>query len=234
MRTTIALAVLLVPTVALAVPIVKGGGEPGAATSWASKKDAVVLEIGADYDASEVASAIEKKVPGSSAKAKGSSVIVTGVAQDKLLAALAQIEVEPSMDDIDEMLTELRKPGDDEGSGSSIRATQAADFSDVMGEKEALVEGKIVAVEHHRFPMVVVTVKIGSVAAGVKGVKKGQTVKVIPRVKSRNGVIDPEDKTSKLNVGAWYAVKGDAVRLRFEGDAPRSDSIWIAAAFQRK
>jgi hypothetical protein len=219
---------------ARAEPVVKSGGVPGAATSWTSKKDAVVLEIGETYDASEVANAIQAKVPGAQAKARGTSVIVTGVAESKLLESLAKIDVAPSMDDIDEMLTSMQKPGgDEEGSGSSIRATQAADFSEVLGNDAELISAKVVEVEHHNFPVVIVKVQLTAVPKTVKTVKKGQKIALIPRVKSRDGVVDPNDKASKLNVGAWYAVKGDTVRVRLEGDKPQKDDVWVAAAFQR-
>jgi len=230
----IVLGVLIVPLSAGAEPVVKSGGVPGAATSWTAKKDAVVLEIGESYDANEIATAIQSKVAGATAKARGNTVIVTGVAEPKLLDALAKIDVEPTMDDIDEMLTSLQKPGgDEEGSGSSIRATQAADFTDVLGSAEELISAKVVGVEHHRFPVVIVKVQLTNVPKGVKTVKRGQKIALIPRVKSREGVIDPSDKASKLNVGAWYAVKGDTVRIRLEGDKPQKDEVWIAAAFQR-
>ena len=230
----IVLGVLILPLSAGAEPVVKSGGVPGAATSWTAKKDAVVLEIGEKYDAAEIATAIESKVAGASAKARGNTVIVTGVTEPKLLDALSKIDVEPSMDDIDEMLTSLQKPGgDDEGSGSSIRATQAADFSDVLGSAEELIGAKVVGVEHHRFPVVIVQVQITSVPKSMKALKRGQKISLIPRVKSKGGVIDPSDKASKLNVGAWYAVKCDAVRIRLEGDKPEKDEVWIAAAFQR-
>lgn len=226
---------LSLPALASAEPVVKPGGKPGAATSWTAKQDAVVLEISEEYDAEEVAAAVSDKVEGASAKAKGTTVIVTGVAEAKLLEALAEIEVEPSMDDIDEMLTALKNPGggDDEGSGSSIRASRASDFSDVLGAKEEQVLARVVSVKRHRFPMVVVTLKVMQVPKGVRGVRRGQTLEVIPRVKSRNGIVDPNDKASKLNVGAWYAVKGDRVRLRLEAREPDSDEIRVAAAFQR-
>ncbi len=233
-KTIILAALATAPLSARADPVVKNGGVPGAATSWTSRKDAVVLEIGDSYDANEIADAISAKVPGASAKARGNSVIVTGVPEAKLLSALTGIDVRPSVDDIDEMLTSLQKPGgDDEGSGSSIRATQVADFSDVLGDSGALIGAKVLSVEHHRFPVVILKVQVTAVPKGVKTVKKGQKIALIPRVKSRDGVIDPNDKASKLNVGAWYAVKGDVVRVRLEGDKPQRDAIWVAAAFQR-
>jgi hypothetical protein len=229
----IALGLLIAPLAASAEPLVKRGG-PGAAVSWTTKKDAVILEIGESYDAGEIAEVIQSKVAGATAKARGNTVIVTGVAEAKLLDALSRIEVEPSMDDIDEMLTSLQKPGgDEEGSGSSIRATQSADFSDVLGSKDELIGAKVLSVEHHRFPVVLVKVQVTSVPKGLKSVKRGQKIALIPRVKSKNGVIDPDDKASKLNIGAWYAVKGDTVRIRLEGAEPEKDEVWIAAAFQR-
>src|SRR5437667_390113 len=80
-----------------------------------------------------------------------------------------------------------------------------------------------------------VTLQITSIPKGVtlEGVKNGSTISVVPRVKSKSGVIDPADQPSKLNLGAWYAQPGDTVALRLEKKAGK-DKVWVAAAFERK
>ena len=225
--------VLLLPAVAIADPVVGPGGKPSAAVSWSSSGGAVVLKISSDFDAATVAKAISSGVPGATAKADDEQVVVSGVKEADLLKALEKVEVEQASDDVDEMLSALQNPGgDEEGSGSSIRATQAADLSGVLGKKTELIRAKVIAVKRHRFPLVMVTVRLEKVPKSVKGLRRGATITVIPRVKSRNGIIDPNDKASKLNVGAWYAQRGDKVMLRLE--KPADKKVWIAAAFDRR
>lgn len=227
---------ILVPASVLAGPVVGPGKKPGAAASWTSAAGAVTLKIAAGYDASEVAKAIGAGVKGSTTKVEKDTVVVTGVAEAALLEALEKIEVKESAgggDDVDAMLSAMQKPGgEEEGSGSSIRATQAADFSEILGAKQELLAAKVVTVDRKKFPLVFVTVKLTQVPKGSPvGLKAGGKIKVLPRVKSKSGVVDPTDQASTLNVGAWYAQPGDAVLLRLEKD--QKDGVWIAAAFDR-
>ncbi|MEQ8280065.1 MAG: hypothetical protein RMA76_01845 [Deltaproteobacteria bacterium] len=223
----------LVSTVALADPVVNAGGKPGVAKSWSAAGSSVVLVVADGYDANEVAAAIAKNVKGAKAKAKGGKVLVSGVAEAKLLAALEGVEVDRTMDDVDQLLTDLQGGGDDEeGSGSSIRATKLADFSDVLGKPSGRLEGKVTGVTRSRFPLVMVSVVVSKVPAGVKGIKKGDRITVIPRVKSKNGVVDPNDRPSQLNIGAWYSQEGDHVTLNLEKKPKKS--YWIARGFERK
>lgn len=227
------------PIAAFATPVVSPGGKPGAAASWSASGTTVTLTLASGYDASEVAKAISAGVPGATAKADGAKVVVTGVALEKLLVALEKVEVGSggvpgAGDDVDAMLANLQKPGGEEdGSGSSVRATKAADFSDVLGAKSELITAKVVEVKRAQFPMVLVTVKVANVPKTVTlaGVKNGAKLTVLPRVKSKNGIVDPKDDASKLNVGAWYAQPGDTVLVRLEPEP--KDGVWIAAAFDR-
>lgn len=230
-------AALITPAItASAAPVVGAGRKPGVAASWSSASGAVTLKLAAGYDAAEVASAIAAGVKGASAKASGADVVVSGVAEAELLAALEKIDVKEAAtaDDVDAMLANLQKPGgEEEGSGSSIRATQQTDFSEVLGDKTELIGAKVVSVDRKKFPLVIVTVKLDKVPKGITGpgLKSGAKLKVLPRVKSKNGIVDPNDQASTLNVGAWYAQPGDKVQLHLEKEP--TDGIWVAAAFNR-
>jgi hypothetical protein len=230
---------LATSSAASAMPVVQRGGKAGAAQSWTDGGGAVTLVIAKGYDPKAVADAIAKGVAGASAKVDGQNVVVSGVDKDKLLPALEKVEVPEAAasggDDVDQMLTSIQNQGgSEEGSGSSIRASKTTDFSEVMGKKEELITAKVVDVKRRDFPLALVTVKIVSLPKGaqVEGVKQGATITVVARVKSKSGVVDPQDQPSKLNLGAWYAQPGDTVMIRLE--KPAKDKVWIAAAFQRK
>jgi hypothetical protein len=232
-----AAASISLASVAVAAPVVKPGGKPGAAASWKSEGGALVLTLAPGYEADAVAKAIAGKLSGVTAKVSGGNVVVAGLPEAKLLSALEGVEAgEPAGgDDVDAMLANLRGgEGEDDQSGSSIRATQAADLSQVMGAKEELITAKVIEVKHQKFPLVLVTVKVSQISKSLvlPGVKAGSKITVLPRVKSKNGVVDPKDEASQLNLGAWYVEPGDTVMLRLEKEP--KDNVWVAAAFDRK
>jgi hypothetical protein len=237
----VALFAAAIASEAVAVPVVSPGGKPGAAQSWNQTGSAVTLKLAKGFDAKVVADAISKSVAGAKAKAEGANVVVEGVPQDKLVTALEKVDVAESGgggggDDVDAMLANLQNQGGkEEGSGSSIRASKATDFSEVMGKKEELITAKVVDVKRSEFPLAIVTLKIASVPKGtdLDGVKPGVTISVVPRVRSKGGVVDPADQPSKLNLGAWYAQPGDTVMVRLEPNT-KKEKVWIAAAFERK
>lgn len=220
-----------------AAPIVGPGAKPGVAQSWSAADNSVTLTIAKGFEARAVADAIQKTVSGAVARAEGDKVIVTGVSKDQLLSQLEKVDVPEAGDDVDAMLTSLQNQGggSEEGSGSSIRATQMVDFSEVLGKKEELLTGKVVQVQRQQFPLVLVTVKLAQVPRELAShaLKPGATITVLPRVHSRNGVVDPKDRPSTLNLGAWYAQAGDSVAFRLEKNTPQ-DKVWVAAAFDRK
>jgi hypothetical protein len=145
-------ALLAAPAAGFADPLVAAGGKPGVATSWAEKNGVVTLVIAPDFDAGQVAEAIKSGVKGASTKVSGNEVLVSGAPLGTLLPALEKLEVSRSGDDVDAMLEAIQAPGGkDDGSGSSIRATQAADFSDVVGDKASLVVGKVTAVKRAQY-----------------------------------------------------------------------------------
>lgn len=223
---------LLTASVALADPVLQAGGKPGVAASFSQDGAAVTLVIAAGFDPAAVAEAISAGVPGAQAKVVGQKVVVSGVAQATLLTALEKVDVAPAGDDVDAMLSALQNPGgEDDGSGSSIRATNNnSELEAVRGPPGELVFGKVVKVRRARFPLVFITVQVER-GPKVGAPAKGETIVVLPRVKSKHGVVDPDDAASQLNVGAWYAQPGDKVKVRLE--AKKEKKVWVAKAFER-
>jgi hypothetical protein len=219
-----------VPLLASADPLVAPGGKPGAAKSWSAKGTTVTLTLADGFSAEEAAKAISKGVPGASAKAEGTStVIVSGLEESKLISALEKVDV--AGEDVDQMFATLRGAGGDgEGSGSSIRATSAKDFSEVIKDPEAKIAAVVVEVKHGTYPHVAVTVKIDQPLKD-SPIKKGEVVTVVPRITVNKGVIAKDDEQSKTNVGAWYAKKGDKVQLKLEGKTKQG--FWVAERFER-
>lgn len=224
------LALTLVPLAASADPVVTKGGKPGAAKAWSTKDAAVVLELVPGFTADAVAAAIQKGVPGAKAVAADGKVTVTGVEEKKLLVALEKIDV--SADDVDAMVSALQGGGDD-GSGSSIRATKAAEIPGAAAVEPALVPATIVSVKHGKYPFVAVTLRLDSVpkALADAGVKARGNLTVVPRVVLEGGKIAPTDERSKTNIGAWYMRTGDKVQVAIEGQNPQG--MWVAARFER-
>ena len=228
-------AFILTPAIAGAESVVGAGGKPGVATSWAKSGTAVTLTIKEGFVAEDIAEAITKAVPGAKSKAAGNKITVTGVDQAKLLLALEKVDVEAG-DDVNGMFTSLQNRGgggEEQGSGSSIRASKATDFSAVMGGA-APYDATVIEVKYGRYPNVAVTVKIDAVPEGAKdeGVTKGAKVVVLPRIEAPGGAIDPADKQSSMNIGAWYARPGDKVLVRLEAKNPKNG--WFASSFERK
>ncbi len=227
-------AVALAPLAVSADPVVAKGGKPGAAKAWSTQDGALVLELVPGFTADAVAAAINKGVAGAKATAQGGKVAVAGVEEKKLLVALEKIDV--SADDVDAMVSALQGGGGDEGSGSSIRATKAADLGAAGGGAAVapvLVPGTVLSVKHGKYPFVAVTLKLDTVpkALADAGVKPGAKVTVVPRVQLEGGRIAPSDEQSKANIGAWYARSGDKIQVAIEGQGPQG--FWVAARFER-
>lgn len=212
-------AVLLLAAPASADTIVLTGGKPGVATAWKTDGDAVVLTIKDGFSASEVAAAIARAVPGAKATSDAAMVRVTGLTEKALVAALERVEVDEELDDIDSAFAAMATAGgDDEGSGSSIRATSAATIPSPDAARS--IVGKVVSIRHKRFPLVLVTLKTDT----------GETITVVPRIAARGGVIVSDDKQSQANVSAWYARPGDRVKVDV---AEKKNNVWIAQTFAR-
>lgn len=224
-----ALAMSSWAAVATAEPVLSPGGKPGVAESWTANGEVVTLVIGADHDAEAVAKAILEQLEGVSAKTEKNRIVLTGMKKDALVAALTKVDI-AGADDVDEMLAAMQKPGGDEDSGSSIRATKAVDFSDVVGAKHQQVTAKVLEVERARYPYVTIKVRIVKVPRKFRDFKAGHVLSVVPKIRTKDGSVDQEDRATMLNIGAWYVQPGDRVVMRM--DEKRSE-LWIAEAFKR-
>lgn len=220
------------PAVAAADTIVSAGGKPGVAESWKTEGDTVVLTIQSDFSASEVAEAIAAGVAGATATAGEGTVTVKGVEAAKLLTALERVEVDVEMDDIDSMFAAIQNPGaDDEGSGSSIRATKAADMSEAMKTSRPALTARVSKVRHKRFPLVALTIKVDAPPEGAKSeVGAGDTITIVPRIRTKRGVVDAGDDESQKNLSAWYARPGDKIRFTL---VDKKKKFWVATGFGR-
>jgi hypothetical protein len=238
LRRALLVVLLLAPAPALAgEALVGAGGKPGVATEWSSAGGNVTLTVKNGFNPAAVAAAIQKGVAGSQAKVDGGKVVVSGVAQAKLLSALEKISVEPGMDDVDSNFAAIQNMGggEEEGSGSSIRASKVTDFSEVM--KEAALVATVKQVQQGSFPVTFLVLKVVELpAAGApEGIKKGSTITVVPRIRTlEGGSIDPKDAQSTLNVGAWFARPGDKVAVRLGGPVKDKKDTWLATSFERR
>ena len=208
---------------AFADTIVGADGEPGVATSWKTSGKSTVFTIKDGFSPDEVAEAIERSVPGSKASAGETTVTVKGVEKSALLKALARIEVDEQLDDIDGAFAALQNPiGNDDGSGSSIRATKERKLTGFTDEKSKLekISGQVIKVVHKKFPVVVLSVKTES----------GKTVSMIPHIKMKGALIDYSDPASAKNLAAWYCRPGDRVEFSV---GQKSNKYSIAKEFTR-
>ncbi len=216
---------------ASAEPVLTPGPKAGAATAWTVEAAKVTLTIGDRYDPVEVASAIEAGVPGAKAAAADRQIEVTGVEPEKLLAALVKIEAAPALDDVDAMLQALQSGGDqEEGTGSSIRATRAMAADQLLGPKEERLQATVLAVQRGKFPLVVISIRIDKAPPGAQ-VSTGDKTTIVPRIRNRTGKIAPDDDQSLLNAGAWYAQPGDKIEIRLDR---RGRKVWWVRAYRRK
>lgn len=219
---------LLLSSATWADTIVGADGSPGIASSWKSKGGTVTLTIKDGFSASEVAEAIVRGVPGTKCETGDTEVKVTGMAEADLIKALAAIEVDEAMDDIDGAFAAIQNPmGMDDGSGSSIRATKHRTLPGIEAPKTEAApkdmpsySGKVLKVKHKRFPLVVLTVKTSS----------GEKLTVIPQIHTIHGIIKSDDKSSKQNLAAWYSRPGDQVSFKV---VKKEKSFWVATDFDR-
>lgn len=214
---------------ALADPLIGPGNTPGAVAAWSTTKNITSLTVAEGFEAEAIAQAIIEGIKGASAKASGNQVAVAGVDEKSLLAALQKLEVDSTEDDVDAMLSALQNPGGDEDdSGSSIRASRATDMTAAVSGH--IVYGRVTAVRHAQFPLVLISVKIQK-GKSPAGLSTGQVIRVLPYVRSVRGLVDVKDPQSQVNVGAWYARKGDRVKVRLKPEARKK--VWVAEAFER-
>ena len=128
------------------------------------------------------------------------------------------------------MLQALQSGGEqEEGTGSSIRATRAMAVDRLLGPEDKRVQATVLAVQRGKFPLVVITVRIDRAPTGGP-ISAGDKTTVVPRIRNRIGKISPSDEQSLLNVGAWYAQPGDKIEIRL---GKRGKKIWWATAYRR-
>lgn len=235
MRTSVlfcAVTALFVSGSVQAEPLLGPNAKPGLVTAWSTASGITTLTLAEGVDADAVAQLIIDSIKGAQAKPNGERVLITGIGEARLLSQLQGLDLSTEDDDVDAMLSELQNPGgDDDGSGSSIRAGKKVQLHQVAGPPGPLVDAEVLQVQHARYPLVVVTVKVRRGPKSGKGPRPGDTIRVVPYVKSKGGVVDPKHPQSQLNVGAWYVQKGDRVRLRLEEKARKK--LWVAKAFER-
>jgi hypothetical protein len=219
-------------------PVVGAGGKPGAAKSWTGDGTTLTFVLKDGFPAKSVADAIAKGVPGTTTKVDAGKVVVNGVEKAKLLTALEKVLVEPGADDVDATFATIQNTGGEEdGSGSSIRASKPTDMSSVMPKETPPLVGSVVKVQQGTFPMAVLTVKVLELPAGSAPatVKKGGTIMIVAKIPlAANGAIDPKDATATANAGSWYARPGDKIAMRIQGPAKDHKDTWLATTFERR
>jgi len=219
---------LLASTAAFADTIVGPDGKPGVATGWKTDGGVTTLSIKDGFSVSEVAEAIVRAIPGAKCEAGETEIKVSGVTQADLLKALARVEVDEALDDIDGAFAAIQNPlGGDDGSGSSIRAPKHRSLPGMKSKKAATppanmpaYSGKVVRVTHKRFPLVVLTIKTAS----------GDKLQVVPQIHTIRGIIKADDKSSKQNLAAWYSRPGDQVSFKV---VKKQKAFWLATEFDR-
>jgi hypothetical protein len=193
-----------------------------------AKGGTATLVIKDGFSASEIAEAIVREAPGAKCEISDTEVKVTGISHADLIKALAGIEVDEAVDDIDGAFAAIQNPmGMDDGSGSSIHATKqrtlpgmAAPKTETATKDMPSYSGVVLKVKNKRFPLVVLTVKTSS----------GEKLTVIPQIHMIHGIIKSDDKSSKQNLAAWYSRPGDQVSFKI---VKKEKSFWVATDFDR-
>lgn len=191
-----------------------------------------VLTVEAAFDADAVASRIRERLENAQVLRDGQRLWVEGVSRRALQQALSNEALKAAPDDVDELLASLREPGrSEDGSGSSVRAVREGRKAELPEAEGPVLTARVRGLERHRFPLVLVRVELEEVPEDGPW-RPGQQIVVLPRVKSHRGLVDPNDKLSKLNVGAWYAKAADRVTLVLE-PRPEGQKVWVARRFER-
>jgi hypothetical protein len=213
---------------ALGAPVLSDSEE--AATELSTREDGrLVLDVDVRYAPQTIAELIRKNFGSAQVIVDGQQIIVEGVEAGPFASAMAKLTVDPQPDDIDQLLASMRETsGPESGSGSSIRARRELD----LPELKQAVRARVRTVQRQRFPLVFVGIDVLETPADAP-VSAGTRIVVLPRVHSRNGLVDPDDPRSKVNVGAWYAKPGDVVEVVLE-PKPDDRNIYVASVFRRK
>lgn len=220
---------------AVAAPVWKPGSERAAVQSIGENDGRVEIRVHPRFDPRDVTAILTRELPRAQLLVDGLTIIVEGATTREIQRALKPAEVDPSLDDIDALLADIREPGGpDEGSGSSVRARREADLEREVDETDSALPlgwGRVTGVQRQRFPLVLVSVELEAAPPGTP-LEAGERIVILPRVRSRRGIIDPDDARSLQNMGAWYVRKGDPVRFRLE-PRPEDQKIWVASTFER-
>ncbi len=191
-----------------------GKPSPSVVTEWKGDGKKVELSLKEDADPREVATAIESGVQGVRTKVRSGKVLVIGMAQEPLLEALTEVEVDNS--DLD-VLAEAASLDEEFDTGSSIRAKKTASLQALLKDRETTAVGTVVAVQSGAFPETRVEVRILSAPTGEtlkEPLRKGQRVRFHPVIAMTDGGPDLTDAATQTNIGAWYLKKGDRVRVK--------------------
>ncbi len=231
-QSTLCLTLLIPSAATSAETLLTAGGKPGVIVRVGEKGEAVVLDVRSGFSPKDVAEAVAHGVPGAKCVVAKNLVLVSGVTKAELLPTLERIEVSPELDDIDAMLSNMQGASNqDEGSGSSIRATKVAEVSTEDGSALPRVVGTVVKVRHQRYPFVGLRVKVSD-AGGMKGLKVGEEIEVVPHVARGKGDPSIDKAASRRNAKAWYARPGDEVVVELKAQSGKH--VFVAASYERK
>ncbi|NJK89168.1 MAG: hypothetical protein HC923_07015 [Myxococcales bacterium] len=223
---------LFVSSSALAAPIYEANA-PSATVELVEDEGRLELTVSPGFDPNEVAALIAKALPKAQIVVDGSRVLLDGVDVASTKRKLATLEVERNFDDVDALLAQMRDPGaDEQGSGTSVRARREESLAVSEGTKSAPLVARVTKIERQTFPLVFLDVAVQEIEGSFGKLTRGSSVIILPRVRSRKGVVDPSDETSRQNMGAWYVKPGDLVKLVLE-PRPEGQAVWIAASVER-
>lgn len=232
-----AVALLAATGVVVGAPAFKAGSETSAVSQIVEVDGRIEVRVRAGFDPGQIANILARDVRGAQVLTDGSTLVVEGTDLAQVKAVLSKAEVERELDDIDLLLAEMKQPGQaEDGSGSSVRAKrelaqEVAESASSEPRSSPLIEGTVTSVKRQRFPLVLVGVEVTSTEEGAP-LEAGARATVLPRVRSRRGVVDPDDAQSTQNMGAWYVREGDRVRLRLEPRGP-GQAVWVASHLER-
>ncbi|MGF1510608.1 MAG: hypothetical protein ACFB9M_14005 [Myxococcota bacterium] len=224
--------VLALSTCLLTIPLAFGETEASSeadarSTEIAVTEDAdgrVQVEVSLPLGAIEVADHIRRELSSAQVIVDGQNIWVEGVDGAQIRAALRSLDVEPQLDDVDRLLATVREI-------SAIEANREEQIEDMPSVDGPLLTATVRTIQRQRFPLVFIGLDVVDAPEGAP-VQAQDRIVVLPRVHSQNGLVDPDDRASKLNVGAWYAKVGDTVELVLEPQ-PDNRNIYVAAMLRR-
>jgi hypothetical protein len=214
------------------VSVSESGITPGVVTRWSGDGRQVELTLRTDADPLAVASAIERAVDRVRAKVRAGKVVVLGKSLEELLPLLAEVEVGDDPGGLE--LAQAAAGDADFGSGSSLRAKRTRQVERAFAARERVLVGQVVEVTLGPFPQVRIRLRVLQGPRGQLGqeLAKGRTITVQPVFRMKEGRIDLEDGSNRMNLLGPYLIAGDAIRVRV-GDPRNDDGGWSAEAIAR-